>query len=186
MKATAADTRIDDTRIDVDDFFVKNYNSLARYCHAHWNGSGQDVLHGAWEKARKRYQDINFDLFTDLALEASREKAYWYPGRDGMMVIVPRTETTRKRLATHFAAGDAAAKDYSVTDEMTTRERKKWIKKITSLKTTGMTNAEIIAALQTSGLRRRAQLKAEAEKEEKENLNLFSETENAYISEEVE
>jgi hypothetical protein len=55
----------------VDEFFVTHYDDLLRYCSSRWNGSGQDVLHVAYEMLRE-YEYCTFTLFTKKAKEAAR------------------------------------------------------------------------------------------------------------------
>jgi hypothetical protein len=93
----------------VDDFFTQRYDSLNRYCHSRWNGQGGDVLHSAWELAKKHeYTHINFSLFGKLCLNAARKLRLRYTiyTADGV-IILPPTERAAERVESHLAAAPA-------------------------------------------------------------------------------
>lgn len=84
---------------EVDKFFEANYNSLARYCRAKWNGSGRDVLHQAYVIARTRYKHINFSLFVTICDESIRNQdMHLYAHDDNGTIILPPTKKAAERL----------------------------------------------------------------------------------------
>jgi len=63
-------------KVTVDEFFVTHYDDLLRYCSSRWNGSGQDVLHVAYEMLRE-YKYCTFTLFVQKTKEAARNLLKW-------------------------------------------------------------------------------------------------------------
>jgi hypothetical protein len=89
----------------IDDFFAERYHSLSRWCQSRYNGSGQDVMHSAYELAIDRYQHINFSLFASLCAEAARNlQIHRWTQDANRTIILPPTDLAAERLSAHLAA----------------------------------------------------------------------------------
>lgn len=98
----------------IDDFFVNNYQRLLGWCHSRWNGSGGDVMHSAWELAKKRgYTYINFSFFCGLCKDAARKLRLrqWMQAAE-MTIILPPTSRSAERLDAHLATAPAIEAEF--------------------------------------------------------------------------
>lgn len=133
--------------ISVSEFAEKNYRRLSQWCHARWNGSGQDVMHeairlaageknedGTWQ--RKPVEYMTLSLFRRLCQEAARNMGIYRtsyttagvilePPRDGML-SVPTTDAgqldERIVAAMQYVAPDIRRAMQMILDGYTFRE----------------------------------------------------------------
>lgn len=123
------------------------------YCRFRWGSNGEDVGQGAFCIALKRYGriDLPFLLLKKLAFEAVRKlRVYEITSgpEDGQTIIKPQSKKVQEKLSRGSCTWLKKDDDDEGTIPLFPEEKKKWLRKIRRLRKRGLSDNQIIAALQ--------------------------------------
>lgn len=121
------------------------------YCQFRWGSNGEDIAQSAFCIALKRYGriDLPFTLFRKLAHEAARNLRVYEmtSGLDyGWCIITPPSKKLQEKLARELYSWQQD--DEEDNTPLFPEEKKKWLRRIRRLRKKGLSDNQIIAALQ--------------------------------------
>ncbi len=123
------------------------------YCQFRWSSNGEDVAQGTFYLALKRYGviDLPFLLLKKLAFETARNLRVYEitSGReDGQIIIKPQSKKVQEKLSRGSCTWLKKDDDDEGTIPLFPEEKKKWLRRIRRLRKKGLSDDQIIAALQ--------------------------------------